>query len=113
MGGMEAMASTPTLSACLASSTLSAVLLQPTWAMTVILPLASLITASSTLLALIGVLVDALAGGAAHIHALDALGDQVAGEGFDALHGDIAVLVIAGIERGDNALILGKVFHDT
>ena len=65
------------------------------------------------LLALIGVLVDALAGRAADVYALDALGDQVAGEGFDALHGDIAVLVIAGIERGDNALILGKVFHDT
>ena len=50
MGGMEAMASTPTLSAWRASSMLSAVLLQPTWAITVSLPLASLITASRTVL---------------------------------------------------------------
>src|SRR5699024_3043008 len=36
-------------------------------------------------LALVGVLVDALARRAAHVHALDALGDQVAGQGLDAL----------------------------
>ena len=65
------------------------------------------------LLALIGVLVDALTGRTADIHALDALGDQVAGEGLDALHGNVAVLVIAGIERRDDTLILGNVFHDT
>ena len=50
MGGMAAMASTPQRSAWAASSALSAVLLQAMWAMTVILPLASLMTASSTAL---------------------------------------------------------------
>ena len=35
-------------------------------------------------LALIYVLVDALAGGTAYIHALDAFGDQMAGKGLDA-----------------------------
>ena len=59
------------------------------------------------LLALIGVLVDALTGGAAHIDALDALGDQVAGQGFRALRGNIALCIIAGIERGDDAAVFG------
>ena len=59
------------------------------------------------LLALIGVLVDALTGGAAHIDALDALGDQVAGQGFRALRGNIALCIIAGIERGDYAAVFG------
>ena len=58
-------------------------------------------------------LVDALAGGTADIHALDALGDQVAGKGFDGLDGDVTVLVIACIECGDHTLILGNVFHDS
>ena len=40
------MASTPKLSACLASSTLSLVLLQATWAITVSLPLATSMTFS-------------------------------------------------------------------
>ena len=48
MGGMAAMASTPWASAWAASSRLSAVLLQATWAMTVSLPLATAITFSST-----------------------------------------------------------------
>ena len=62
-------------------------------------------------LALIHMLVDALAGGAAYIHALDALGDQVAGQCLDALGGDIALCVIAGVEGRDHALIFGDVFH--
>ena len=48
MGWMAAMASTPKLSAWAASSQLSAVLLQATWAMIVILPLATSITFSSS-----------------------------------------------------------------
>ena len=62
-------------------------------------------------LALIDVLIDALTGGAAHIHALDALCDQMAGQCLDALGGDIALCVVTGIEGRDNALILGNVFH--
>ena len=58
-------------------------------------------------LALIDVLIDALTGGAAHIDALDALGDQVAGQGFRALRGNIALCIIAGIERGDDAAVFG------
>ena len=50
MGGMAAMASTPRLSAWAASSRLSAVLLQATWAMMTTLPLASAMTFSSTTL---------------------------------------------------------------
>ena len=49
----------------------------------------------------------ALIGGAAHIDALDALGDQVAGQGFRALRGNIALCIIAGIERGDDAAVFG------
>ena len=63
-------------------------------------------------LALIDVLIDALTGGAAHIHALDALCNQMAGQCLDALGGDIALCVVAGIEGRDNALILGNVFHN-
>ena len=59
--------------------------------MTVILPLASLMTASENGFALVGVLVDALAGGTADVDALDALGNQVAGQRLDALGGDRAV----------------------
>src|SRR5699024_7683320 len=63
-------------------------------------------------LALVGVLVDALARGAAHIEALDPLGDQVAGQRLDALDGDVALFVVAGIEGGDDALVFGRIFHD-
>ena len=62
-------------------------------------------------LALVHMLVDALAGGAAHIHALDALGDQVAGEGLDALHRDVALCVIAGVKGRDDTLIFFDIFH--
>jgi len=62
-------------------------------------------------LALIHMLVDALAGGAAYIHALDALGDQMAGEGLDALGRNIALCVVAGVKGGDDTLILCNVFH--
>ncbi len=62
-------------------------------------------------LALVHMLVDALAGGAAHIHALDALGDQVAGEGLDALHRDVALSVIAGVKGREHTLIFGDIFH--
>ena len=51
------------------------------------------------------------AGGAAHIHALDALGDQVAGEGLDALHRDVALSVIAGVKGREHTLIFGDIFH--
>ena len=62
-------------------------------------------------LALGHALVDALAGGAAHIHALDALGDQVAGQGLDALGGDRAVRCVAGVESRNNTAVFGNVFH--
>ena len=62
-------------------------------------------------LALIDVLIDALTGGAAHIHALDALGNQMAGEGLDALGRNIALCVVAGVKGGDDTLILCNVFH--
>ena len=62
-------------------------------------------------LALIRVLVDALAGGAADVNALDALGDQVAGQCLDALGGDRAVRCVAGVEGRNNAAIFVDVFH--
>ena len=62
-------------------------------------------------LALVHMLVDALTGGTADIHALNALGDQVAGEGLDTLSGNIALCVVAGVESGDNALVLSDIFH--
>ena len=63
-------------------------------------------------LALCHALVDALAGGAAHIHALDALGDQVAGQRLDALHRNVALCVIAGVKGREHTLIFGDIFHD-
>src|SRR5699024_208888 len=47
-----------------------------------------------------------------HIDALDPLGDQVAGQRLDALDGDVALFVVAGIEGGDDALVFGRIFHD-
>ena len=61
--------------------------------------------------ALVRMLVDALAGGTADVDALDALGNQVAGQRLDALGGDRAVRCVAGIEGGDNTAVLGNVFH--
>ena len=46
IGGIEAMASTPKLSACLANVILSLILLHATWEITTIRPLASSITVS-------------------------------------------------------------------
>ena len=40
-----------------------------------------------------------------------ALGDQVAGESLDTLSGNIALCVVAGVESGDNALVLSDIFH--
>ena len=62
-------------------------------------------------LALLDVLVDALAGGAAHIHALDALGDQVTGQRLDPLHRNVALCVIAGVKGRDDTLIFFDIFH--
>ena len=62
-------------------------------------------------LALIHVLVDALAGGTAYIHALDAFGDQMAGKGLDALGRNIALCVVAGVKGGDDTLIFFDIFH--
>ena len=61
--------------------------------------------------ALVRMLVDALAGGTADVDALDALGDQVAGQCLDALGGDGAVRCIAGVEGGDDAAVFVDVFH--
>ena len=56
-------------------------------------------------------LVDALAGGAAHVHALDALLDQERRELADRRGADLPVPVIAGVKRGKYALILLNVLH--
>ena len=61
--------------------------------------------------ALVRVLVDALAGGTADVDALDALGDQVAGQRLDALGGDRAVRCVAGVEGGDNTAVFIDIFH--
>ena len=63
------------------------------------------------LLALFLALVNALAGGTANVYALNALLDEVAGQLFGALNADVAFVVIAGVKRGNNALVLGNVFH--
>ena len=62
-------------------------------------------------LALVDVLVDALAGGAADVNALDALGDQVAGQCLDPLHRNVALCVIAGVKGRDDTLIFFDIFH--
>ncbi len=60
-------------------------------------------------LALGHALVDALAGGAAHIQALHALADQVAGERPHPVGADGALIVIAGVECRDDALIFAEI----
>jgi hypothetical protein len=62
-------------------------------------------------LALVHALVDALAGRAAHIQAGDAFPDQVAGQLAHPVRGDDARLIIAGIKRGNNALIFFQILH--
>jgi hypothetical protein len=56
-------------------------------------------------------LVDALAGGAAHIQALYSLVQQELRQGPDRRGADLAVLVIAGVKGGEDTLVFGKVFH--
>ena len=62
-------------------------------------------------LALFLALVDALAGGAANVQALDALVDEPAGQRPDALGVNLALGVITGIKRGNNALVFCNVLH--
>ena len=64
-------------------------------------------------LALIRMLVDALPGRASHVDALDPLGDQVTGQSLCPFNRNMAILVVAGIECGKNALILFNVFHSS
>ena len=57
-------------------------------------------------------LVDALAGGAADVDALDTLLDEPTGQLADGLGIDAALGIVAGIEGRNNALILFQVFHN-
>ena len=63
-------------------------------------------------LALLNALVDALAGGAVDVHALDTLVHIVLGQGLDALRADVALVVVAGVECGNNASVLVQIAHD-
>ena len=56
-------------------------------------------------------LVDALAGGAAHIQALDALFQQIFGQSAGAGGADGAVVLVAGVERREHALVLFDIRH--
>lgn len=80
MGGMAAIASTPRLSAWAASTWLSAVLLHATWGDDNHLALSLGHHVLQHHLALLHALIDALAGGTAHIQAVYALANQVAGQ---------------------------------
>ena len=62
-------------------------------------------------LALFLALVDALAGGAAHIDALHAFFDEPPGQCPDGLRIDAALGIVAGIERRENTLIFRNVLH--
>lgn len=53
--------------------------------------------------------IDALAGGTAHIQATDALVYKVTSQFARALHAHAAVVLIAGVKRGNNALIFFQV----
>ncbi len=50
-------------------------------------------------------LVDTLAGGTAHIKALYALPDEIPGQRADAFRADLPIVIIAGIECRNNALV--------
>ena len=56
-------------------------------------------------------LVDALAGGTANVQPLHSLLDKPAGQLPDSLGADVAFLVVAGVERRDDALEFGNVSH--
>ena len=56
-------------------------------------------------------LIDALTGGAANVQALYSLLDKPAGQLPDSLRADVAFLVVAGVERRDDALEFGNVSH--
>ncbi len=56
-------------------------------------------------------LIDALAGGAADVQALDALFHIIPGQLPDSLGVNLPLGIIAGIERGNDALILLKISH--
>src|SRR5699024_11618888 len=56
-------------------------------------------------LALLHALVDALAGGAAHVQTVDALADQVAGQAPHPLRGDVPLVVITGIKGGNDTAV--------
>ena len=62
-------------------------------------------------LALFYVLVDALTGGAVDVNALDTLVHIVLGQCLDALGTDVALVVIAGVECGNNASVLVQIAH--
>ena len=106
MGGMDAMASTPKLSAWAASSWESAVLGNHRQ-----LALGFGHDVLQNHLAFFLALVNALTGGAANVNALDALLDKIPGQRPNAFGTDVAFAVIAGVESRNNALILFCVGH--
>ena len=56
-------------------------------------------------------LVDALAGGAANVQALDALLHEPAGQSADSIGVDATLGIVAGIEGGDNTLVFLDISH--
>ena len=56
-------------------------------------------------------LVNALAGGTAHVQALNTLIDVILGQLPDSLGGDIALFIIASVERRNNTGVFGQIFH--
>jgi hypothetical protein len=61
------------------------------------------------ILALLHVLINALARRTANVQTVDALLDQIGGKGAGALDADVALLVLAGVECGENTLILTEI----
>ena len=50
-------------------------------------------------------LIDAFTGGAAHIQAHNSLADQILRQRPDPLGGNVSLLVVAGVEGGENPLV--------
>ena len=56
-------------------------------------------------------LVNALAGGTAHVQALDTLIDVILGQLANSLGGNIALFIVASVERRNNTGVFGQIFH--
>ena len=62
-------------------------------------------------LALVNALVNAFAGGAAYVQAVDALFDEITGQFLHPLRGNGPLVVVTGVKRRDHAAVFLQIAH--